>query len=219
VLYWLRHRDSLIAYNFRIEWHGIHLDRLQVLPKANSDQKQVQEAPSSHSDTPVLPWTLLDVLHSSWQLAASEPRDHVYAFLGHHSASHTLTGDLIATPDYMANLARVYSDFAICWLEWTQDLNILSFVQHGHELSFVQHGHEGTMNIALPSWVPMWNAYDGSVIAQLGESIFNAGTESKTASQLIKEGKLLKVGAIIFDKSQYRSTVFDEKDFRWASGN
>jgi hypothetical protein len=130
--------------------------------------------------------------------------------LGHHSASHTLTGDLIVTPDYTVDVAQVYSDFASRWLAWTQDLNILSFVQHGHD---------GTMNIALPSWVPIWDAYDGSVIAQLGESIFNAGTQSKTAPQLMKEGKCLKVGGIIVDKLQYRSTAFDEKDFRWAIGN
>jgi hypothetical protein len=35
----------------------------------------------------------------------------------------------------------------------------------------------------------------------------------------MKDGKCLKVGGIIFDKLQYRSTAFDEKDFRWASGN
>jgi hypothetical protein len=130
--------------------------------------------------------------------------------LGHHSASHTLTGDLIVTPDYTVDVAQVYSDFTIRWLEWTQDLNILSFVQRGLDCA---------MNIALPSWVPIWDPYDGSVIAQLGESIFNAGTQSKTAPQLMKDGKCLKVGGIIFDKLQYRSTAFDEKDFRWASGN
>ena len=55
----------------------------------------------------------------------------------------------------------------------------------------------------------MWDAYDGSVIAQLGEAIFNAGTQSKTALQLMKEGKCLKVRGIIVDKLQYRSTAFD----------
>jgi hypothetical protein len=57
------------------------------------------------------------------------------------------------------------------------------------------------------------------VISQLGESIFNAGTQSKAAPQLMKEAKCLKVGGTIFDKLQYCSTAFDEKDFRWASGN
>jgi Heterokaryon incompatibility protein (HET) len=203
VLHWLRHRGSLIAYNFRIEWHAIHLDRLHVWSKANSHQKQVQ-------DTSVLSWSFLDVLHNSRQLAASEPRDHVYAFLGHHAASHTLTGDLIVTPDYTVDVAQVYSDFAIHWLEWTQDLNILSFVQHGQD---------GTINIALPSWVPTWDGFDGSVISQLGESIFNAGTQSKAVPLLMKEGRCLNVGGIVFDKLLYRSKAFAEQDFRWASGN
>lgn len=100
-------------YNFWIEWYGIYLDRLHVWSKANSYHKQVQRAPSSHFDTPVLPWSLLDVLYSSQQLAALEPRDHVYAFLGYHSALHTLTRDLIVTPDYTVDVSQVYSDFAI----------------------------------------------------------------------------------------------------------
>jgi hypothetical protein len=73
------------------------------------------------------------------------------------------------------------------------------------------------MNISLPSWVPIWDAYGGSVIAQLGESIFNAGTQSKTAPQLMKEGKCLKVGGIIFGKLQYCSTAFDEKVKRFKT--
>jgi hypothetical protein len=143
-------------------------------------------------------------------LAATDSKDHVYAFLGHHSASNTLTGDLIVTPDYTLGVTQVYSDFAIHWLEWTQDLSILSFVQHGHH---------GTRNVELPSWVPIWNAYDGSVLAQNGESIFNAGTQIKTAPQMMKGGKCLKVRGIIFDKLQFRSTTFAKTDFRWASGN
>jgi Heterokaryon incompatibility protein (HET) len=185
VLHWLRHRGSLIAYNFRIEWHGIHLDRLNIWSKPESHQDQAHGPSRSDVDTPVLPWSLLDVLHNSRQLAASESRDHVYAFLGHHSASHGLTGNLIVTPDYTVDVSQVYSEFATHWLEWTQDLNILSFVQHGHD---------DNMSVSIPSWVPIWDAYDGSVIAQLGESIFNAGMQIKTAPQLMKGGQVLKGG-------------------------
>jgi hypothetical protein len=33
--------------------------------------------------------------------------------LGYHSALHTLTRDLIVTPDYTVDVAQVYSDSAI----------------------------------------------------------------------------------------------------------
>lgn len=210
VLHWLRHRGSSIAYNFHIEWHGIHLDRLNIWFQGNSHQKQSQKSLSDYIDIPLLPWSLLDVLHGSRQLGATDPRDHVFAFLGHRSASNTLSGDLIVTPDYTVDVTKVYSDFAINWLEWTQDVNILSFVQHGHQETTI---------VELPSWVPIWNAYSGSVLAQNGESVFSAGTKSKTTLQLMKGGRCLKVRSILFDKIQFCSTAFAEVDFRWASGN
>jgi hypothetical protein len=103
-------------------------------------------------------------------------------------------------------MEQVYSDLATNWIEWTQDLNILSFVT-------------GTRNIALPSWVPLWNEYNGNVLAQLGELIFNAGGRRQANVLLVNEGKCLKVKGIILDKVQYRSTYFEEKNFRWTGPN
>jgi hypothetical protein len=204
VLHWLRHRGYLISYNFRIEWSGIHMDKRNVWAKLNNYMEYGEGAQSGCIETPVIPWTLLDVLHSSRCLSATDPKDHIYAFLGHHSASHSVTGKLIVSPDYTTNVEQVYSDLATNWIEWTQDLNILSFVT-------------GARNIRLPSWVPLWNEYNGNVLAQLGELIFNAGGQRQASVLLVNEGKCLKVRSVIFDKVQCRSTYFEEKDFRWTS--
>jgi hypothetical protein len=90
---------------------------------------QVGEAQGNYLNPPHSRWDLLDVLHESPELRNADDRDKIYAFLGHNSASHTLTGELIVTPDYTVDVVQVYIDFAIHWLEWTQNLNILAFVQ------------------------------------------------------------------------------------------
>ena len=82
-------------------------------------------------------------------LEASGPKNHVCAFLGHPSALQALTGELNVNPDHTIDTMQTYCDFAIGWLEWTQDLNILSFVQRNDV---------GTRDTPVSSWVPMWNA-------------------------------------------------------------
>jgi hypothetical protein len=208
VLNWLRHRGTHIAYQFHIEWHAIHMDRRQVWTHANSHQVQEESAVNGNCHPPGYPWSLLDVLSASRQLEASEPKDHIYAFLGHPSASQADTGELIVDPDYTIDTMQTYSKFAIGWLRWTQDLNILSFVQHKDA---------GIPDTPVPSWVPMWNEYDTSVLAQNGESIFSAGMSNKTAPQLFNHGKCLKVGGVTFDKILFRSSAFNEKDFDWGN--
>lgn len=117
-----------------------------------------------------------------------------------------MSGDLIVTPDYTVDIAQVYSDFAGNWLDWTHDLNILSFVA-------------GTRTMSLASWVPIWDEFDDSVIAQRGERFFSAGLKVKTAPQLLNDGKHLKVQGVIFDSISYHSTTLEVKDFWWGNAN
>lgn len=207
VLNWLRHRGSHIAYQFHIEWHAIHMDKEHLWPSAISHEKQ-ESAVNDSSSAPGYPWTLLDILSASRQLEASEPKDHIYAFLGHSSASHSLTGELIVNPDYTIDTMQMYCDFAVAWLEWTRDLNILSFVQHRDATA---------TDDPIPSWVPTWNTYDSSVLAQNGVSNFKAGASSKILPQVFKGGKRLKVRGATFDKIVFRSSVFYEHDFDWGN--
>jgi hypothetical protein len=120
MLSWLRHRGTHIAYQFHIEWHAIHMDRLQVWSNANSHQEQEESTVNGNRNLPGYPWSLLDVLSASRQLEASELKDHIYAFLGHPSASQALTGGLIVNPDYTIGTMQHFSplprDYQIsCW--------------------------------------------------------------------------------------------------------
>jgi hypothetical protein len=120
------------------------------------------------------------------------------------------TRELIVSPNYAADTAEVYYEFAIRWLKWTSDLNILSFVQHSSSRP---------RNPAVPSWVPLWDAFESSVLSQLGESIFHAGKDSNSMYKLLSHNRGLEARGVIFDTIQYQSPVFKDKEFQWGTWN
>jgi hypothetical protein len=202
-LRWLRHRGRPIAYKYHLEWHAIHIDREAIWSKA---------ATTLQRDDGLYAWSLLDILHNSRQLEATEPKDYIYAFLGHPLVRHASTDELIVSPDYTLELNQVFIDFASRWLEWTQDLNILAFVQASYSQGVCR-------STKLPSWVPAWNRFAGSVLAQLGENLYDAGREVKSPPKYLKSRRLLVVEGVIFDKVEFASEVFIEKDFAWGQGS
>jgi hypothetical protein len=159
---------------------------------------QVGEAQGNYLNPPHSRWDLLDVLHESPELRNADDRDKIYAFLGHNSASHTLTGELIVTPDYTVDVVQVYIDFAIHWLEWTQNLNILAFVQCSQSDFMIG---------SIPTCVPMWNTFSSYVLAQRGRKVFTAGRRNKSRMDVMKDGNHLNVQGVIFDTISYSSSV------------
>ncbi|KAI0887743.1 uncharacterized protein GGS22DRAFT_197712 [Annulohypoxylon maeteangense] len=106
----------------------------------------------------------LQVLVDGSNCKATDPRDHVYAFLGHPAArrrnayendqsmnyaeifidvNHTFI-----TPDYRRTVDEVFLDVAKKLLVQHNDLRILGAVSHS----------TGTIASDYPSWVPRWNA-------------------------------------------------------------
>jgi len=74
-------------------------------------------------------WSLWKIIHNARYLQTTNPRDHFYAFfLGHSSATHSVSKELLPIPDYTVKALYVYFDFALQWLEWTEELSILSYV-------------------------------------------------------------------------------------------
>jgi hypothetical protein len=108
------------------------MDRLQVWSNANSHQEQEESTVNDKCNPSGYLWSLLDALNASRQLEASEPKDHICAFLGHPSAFQALTGELIVNPDY-----------TIGWLEWTQDLNIFRSCNAKMSVPRILQSHPG----------------------------------------------------------------------------
>jgi hypothetical protein len=76
---------------------------------------------------------------------ASDPRDYVYALLGHPSA--LIQGHLIVEPDYTKAPAALFHEVAVKLIEYGQDLRVLCAVYHRSEADLEED---------YPSWVPTW---------------------------------------------------------------
>ncbi|KAI1331546.1 hypothetical protein F5Y16DRAFT_408154 [Xylariaceae sp. FL0255] len=95
---------------------------------------------------------------------ASDPRDHVYAFLGHPSARRQyayrpeqqinylklMAGEdkPLVSPDYNKSVDHVFLETAIALFFQQRDMRVLAAVRHT----------EGSLARNYPSWVPRWDA-------------------------------------------------------------
>ncbi|KAH8178217.1 heterokaryon incompatibility protein (HET) domain-containing protein [Sarocladium implicatum] len=115
-----------------------------------------EELMSAASEVPPPPLYKRDCfiyeLHRARRLSTKDPRDHVYAFLGHFSLQ--LTGGLLAgiVPDYSLPVEDVYIDVAIRALRGPNALRVLSACQITYLKSLVDPSPQSV----LPSWVPDW---------------------------------------------------------------
>ncbi|KAF2196093.1 hypothetical protein GQ43DRAFT_384053 [Delitschia confertaspora ATCC 74209] len=106
----------------------------------------------------------LDLLAASRLMLCSDPKDYVYAFLGHPSAFEAYPGDPtpyqdyetnfnigrkpIIMPNYRQSTEKVYTHLARSVIKQMNNLDILSHVVHKENLE--------EYPTALPSWAPRW---------------------------------------------------------------
>lgn len=88
----------------------------------------------------------LEVLEVTRTQLASDPRDYIYALLGHPSA--LINGTPFMEPDYHRGDSETFYELAIKLIEYTQSLRILSAVRHSSQDDLTNE---------YPSWVPTWN--------------------------------------------------------------
>lgn len=88
-----------------------------------------------------------------WQLA-SDPRDHIFALLGHPAALEGPDGARVIEANYTKPAKDVYHDLAVRMLQKGDSLMILNTVQHEalqpHLISAESWEHEG-MEILFPT--------------------------------------------------------------------
>lgn len=94
---------------------------------------------------PKQPLSFIDLLNHGALLDCSDPRDHVYAFLGHPLARNE-DGSPLVFPDYVKSVEEIYLEVS-CLLLRRFGLRLLSSVEH----------RESTIQEELPSWVVRWN--------------------------------------------------------------
>lgn len=91
-------------------------------------------------------YSFIEVLNWARVHQATDPRDRIYGFLGHPSATD-IFGQLVAQPDYNASAGEVFISFAMSWVNKTKELFILSAVDRNLEEPVGD----------FPTWVPAWN--------------------------------------------------------------
>lgn len=104
----------------------------------------------------------LEVLNAARTLDVSEPKNDIYAFMS-MPTSDKVFADLDIKPDYRKDISHlgVYRDFAVRYLHKTQDLDLLSYVEHGDsdlDIGDEADGVEPSSSFSsFPSWIPRWD--------------------------------------------------------------
>jgi hypothetical protein len=168
---------------------------------ANRVRKAYAVIWSTFNDTNGIPlWASRDQLLEAWGPGPSDflstvmmgtyykttdPRDHLYALLGHPMAKSE-TGELICTADYGLSMDQLNVQFVKACIQTFKSLNLLMYIKHK---SFSEM-------LAAPSWIP-------DLAKTLGTRLNGNGYQADASHRVIVDctvqDTMLVTQAIIFD--------------------
>ncbi|KAF3764297.1 HET-domain-containing protein [Cryphonectria parasitica EP155] len=194
---WVASRASTLEDVYNIYVPYMHLDIF--------DHRHRQEVKLFFQRTRFYSQSFLGILEYGRELGFYDKRDHIYGFLGLPAAKN-IRGDL--TIDYNKPYLEVYRDFAVSYLEKTQHLDLLHYVEHDIT----------TLRDDFPSWIPQWqidpyrkiiknDSHDTrSFISRSSSAPINRPVFSLLPGQV----NLLKVRGLIIDSVQTLSSLLTE---------
>ena len=154
----------------------------------------------------------LRLLRDGRPYQATDPRDKVYAFLGHPAAFREDGYGLICDVDYQKSIVEIYYEVAARILERSGNLEILSAVQHPQTLSGPNEG--------LSTWVPRWDNWLGDTwIGNRDSSTFHASGVSSPKFSLKSDARYLQIRGFRLDTTISMSKVLtlSETDLKIVS--
>ncbi|OCL09838.1 HET-domain-containing protein [Glonium stellatum] len=163
--------------------------------------------------------SFVQILADARHLNATDPRDYIFAFLGHPTAMQFPPGQearagmdygsimslkigLLIQPDYTKSVQEVYTEFAVKILETTNSIYLLSYIIH----------FEKSIEENIPSWVPRWNlpgVYQNSLGTHPEERYYDASRGSCSRSPtFVESNKLnglsgLQLNALFVDRIEW----------------
>jgi hypothetical protein len=173
---WIERCASNLRIRYEINFMSIHIGWQHWTPDWRS-----------HSPWPE--YTLLDFLGQARGLSCKEPKDHIYAFLGHPLAQLEDGSGPIIQPDYEKDTRMVYQDTATVLLK-DSALRALSAVEHDYS----------TIAEDFPSWV-----FRGDVeLVQNALGVwrgyyFHASANVTAEPPTLTEGNSLRLRGIVVD--------------------
>jgi hypothetical protein len=145
--------------------------------------------------------SFLKVLHVGRTFQATNPRDHVYAFLGHPTSLDPKTRTPLVNVDYTKSIFDVYYDTACAVLKaYPSNLTFL--------LSCVDRDRKA-LEENFPTWVPQWHrARPVSAFGYPSESM-----DDPDVQFTLLEDKSLKLSGLVFDEISWISSPMTRSDF------
>ncbi|KAI1373917.1 HET-domain-containing protein [Hypoxylon crocopeplum] len=160
-------------------------------------------SPSSYCSKPKI--FTYELHRARWQLA-SDPRDHIFALLGHPSAQEGSDGVKVIEADYTKPVEEVYHDFAVRTLLKGHSLMVLNTVQHADaQLS--------TNLRTLPTWVPQWDS-QLNLHNLLGDDtcVYNSSGGIRPNPKFIESNRVLLLDGLVIDTISTTTNPFKTSD-------
>jgi len=138
-----------------------------------------------------------EIIGIAWQLEVFDPRDIVYAFLGHPSAQRN--GVPVIQADYSKSAPEVFKEIAIESLVVGKNEEVLSTVQH------TETPEPGL----LPTWVP--DLSRGAEATRFGSN-YDTASDELIEVDISGDGNVIKVKGFIIDTIAERT-----RNLNWAA--
>lgn len=204
---------TLVQACFWITWKGRSLEEEHRLPVKHPVNTWVTyatpEAQAGHilrdSARKSAPRSFFDVLFRTRFHDATDPRDKIFAFLGHATAKSLLEGGGHSIQvNYSMPFEELYTNVALRLLEQMQNLRLLCFVQH--ERQFLGFGP--------PSWVPRFHrTFEGWIMGSSRWPYYAAGIGAALQWMYVEDEKALDIWGLEFDTVVSHSDTLLESDF------
>jgi Heterokaryon incompatibility protein (HET) len=142
-----------------------------------------------------------NILENSYQFKATNPLDHIYAFLGHPTAK-TPEGGCILEADYTISIEDACLKLAQSQYKQDERLDFLCILSHSTHADIEEY----------PSWIPM--IHKTRHFGSLNHSSWNADhSEIKDFPKAVFRDRMLHGNAFIFDSITLCSDIFGQDAF------
>jgi hypothetical protein len=139
----------------------------------------------------------VETLARAKTLDCKDNRDRIYGFLGSPKAAVGCNKEIVLVPDYRKDYRKVYHDFAVSWLTKTQDLRLLSAIEHQND----------TLESDVPSWVPRWDVTLSTNYYGLFSPGFDASKGFPVTMPELSTNDELRITGVVFDTIIWRSAM------------
>ena len=164
-------------------------------------------------------FSLMYELHRAAHCRLTDPRDRVFAFLGHYAVREGNPQLAAIRADYTKSVEEIYYDIAERALlgDPGKTLITLAVVQHPRLPSKTSDGSRARQLVdamPLPSWVPDWREHESHILSEPTSS--HCAHASRPADlEIDRAAKVLKLRGINVDFLEARSDPIQQKEFHF----